>query len=94
MTVRAIDTDVLKETFKEKCKECDNCLACMFSVIDNTPSVITSDIFPRFNRGELEKVLDYWYSHLEVGNDEQNEMVWCAINTIKYCIESSSAYQE
>lgn len=48
---------------------------------------------PTFNREELEKALDYWYEHLEVGNEEQNRVVWCAINTIKYCIEHDSGYQ-
>lgn len=49
---------------------------------------------PTFNRKELEKARDYWYSHLEVGNEEQNEAAWAAINAIKYCIEHSSSYQE
>ena len=49
---------------------------------------------PMFNRAELEKALDYWYNNQEVGNEEQNEMAWCAINAIKYCIEHSSDYQE
>lgn len=49
---------------------------------------------PHFNRGELEKALNYWYEHLERHNEEQNEAAWCAINAIKYCIENSSAYQE
>lgn len=46
-----------------------------------------------FNREELEKALTYWYEHLEVGNEEQNRAAWCAINTIKYCIEHDSGYQ-
>jgi len=49
---------------------------------------------PHFNRGELEKALNYWYEHLECHNEEQNEAAWCAINAIRYCIENSSAYQE
>ena len=49
---------------------------------------------PIFNREVLEQVLKYWYDHLEVGNEEQNGAVWCAINTIKYCIEHSSGDQK
>ena len=49
---------------------------------------------PHFNRGELEKALNYWYEHLERHSEEQNEAAWCAINAIRYCIENSSAYQE
>jgi hypothetical protein len=52
------------------------------------------DEIPTFNRKELEKARDYWYSHLEVGNEEQNEAAWAAINAIKYCIEHSSGYQK
>ena len=48
---------------------------------------------PMFNRGELEKALEYWYAHLKKGDEEQNVAAWCAINAIKYCIENSSAYQ-
>ena len=60
-------------------------------LIDNAPAV---EERPRFNRGELEKALNYWYEHFEHNNKEQNEAAWCAINTIRYCIENSSAYQE
>ena len=56
--------------------------------------VETPHEIPTFNRKELEKARDYWYSHLEVGNEEQNEAAWAAINAIKYCIEHSSGYQE
>jgi hypothetical protein len=49
---------------------------------------------PTFNRKTLEKALDYWYDHQEVGNREQNAAVLCAINAIKYCIEHDSGYQE
>ena len=49
---------------------------------------------PTFNRKELKEALDYWYKHFEVNNEEQNRAVWCAINTINYCIEHDSGYQE
>lgn len=49
---------------------------------------------PIFNREVLEQTLKYWYDHLEEGNEEQNGAVWCAINTIRYCIEHSSGYQK
>ena len=49
---------------------------------------------PTFNRKELKEALDYWYEHFEVNNEEQNRAVWCAINTINYCIEHDSGYQE
>ena len=78
--------------------------------IDNAPTVdlpnyggqVVPDVLqgwkyeerPHFNRGELEKALNYWYEHLERNNEEQNEAAWCAINAIRYCIENSSAYQE
>ena len=54
----------------------------------------TPQEIPTFNREELEKARDYWYNHLEVGNEEQNEAAWAAINAIKYCIEHSSGYQK
>ena len=81
----------------------------ILKIIDNAPAVtppeiqaIMSDYLvytceqerPQFNRGELEKALNYWYEHLEWHNEEQNEAAWCAINAIRYCIENSSAYQE
>ena len=49
---------------------------------------------PTFNRKTLEKALDYWYSHLEAHNEEQNEAAWAAINAIKFCMEHDSGYQE
>ena len=49
---------------------------------------------PTFNRKELKEALDYWYEHFEVNNEEQIRAVWCAINTINYCIEHDSGYQE
>lgn len=80
----------------------------MLKAIDNAPAVeipcnqiiweqgyeCGKNEIPRFNRGELEKALNYWYEHLERHNEEQNEAAWCAINAIRYCIENSSAYQE
>lgn len=51
-------------------------------------------LVPTFNRKELKEALDYWYEHFEVNNEEQNRAAWCAINTIKYCIEHDSGYQE
>lgn len=59
-----------------------------------TPEFEKVDEIPTFNREELEKARDYWYSHLEVGNEEQNEAAWAAINAINYCIEHSSGYQK
>lgn len=47
-----------------------------------------------FNREELKTALIYWYEHLEVNNQEQNEAAWCAINAIKYCIEHDSDYPD
>ena len=50
---------------------------------------------PTFNREELEQALAYWYEHIEADNEEQRDgAVWCAINTIKYCIEHDSGYQK
>lgn len=40
-----------------------------------------------FDKDELQQALDYCYSHLEVGNEEQNKNVWVAINAIKFCLE-------
>lgn len=47
-----------------------------------------------FNRGELEKALEYWYNHIKKDNEEQENAVWVAINTIKYCIVNCSKYQD
>jgi hypothetical protein len=65
-----------------------------WELIGDAPTVCDEDpAIPTFNRKELEKARDYWYNHLEVGNEEQNEAAWAAINAIKYCIEHSSGYQ-
>ena len=48
---------------------------------------------PTFNRDELKKALDYWYTHLEAHNNEQNNAAWAAINAIKYCITYDSGDQ-
>ena len=72
----------------EKCDVCINRLRNMQSEHDRPQGR------PIFNREELEQALNYWHEHLEVGNEEQNKVVWCAINAIKYCIEHSSDYQE
>ena len=47
-----------------------------------------------FNREELKTALKYWYEHLEVNNQEQNEAAWCAINAIRYCIAYDSEYSD
>lgn len=66
-----------------------------WELIGYAPTVCDEDpAIPTFNRKELEKARDYWYNHLEVGNEEQNEAAWAAINAIKYCIEHSSGYQK
>lgn len=67
----------------------------VIELIEKAPTVCDEDpAIPTFNRKELEKARDYWYNHLEVGNEEQNEAAWAAINAIKYCIEHSSGYQK
>lgn len=67
----------------------DEALAFAIKVLEEKPQEM-----PIFNREVLEQTLKYWYDHLEEGNEEQNGAVWCAINTIKYCIEHSSGYQK
>ena len=62
----------------------------VFKIIDNAP---TSEL-PKFNRGVLEKALEYWYNHIEKGNEEQEDAVWVAINTIRHCIVYCSKYQD
>ena len=65
------------------------------ALLNDAPTVCDEDpAIPTFNREELEKARDYWYNHLEVGNEKQNEAAWAAINAIKYCIEHSSGYQK
>lgn len=66
-----------------------------WELISYAPTVCDEDpAIPTFNREELEKARDYWYNHLEVGNEEQNEAAWAAINAIRYCIDHSSCYQK
>lgn len=67
---------------------------CPYCGADMRGDVETPHEIPTFNRKELEKARDYWYSHLEAHNEEQNEAAWAAINAIKYCIEHDSGYQE
>lgn len=90
--MRLIDANELKEAISTTPYNDYDDLTRTEKLIDNAPTVEPER--PMFNRAELEKALDYWYNNQEVGNEEQNEMVWCAINAIKYCIEHSSDYQE
>lgn len=46
-------------------------------------------IITGFNRDELISARDYWYNHMECGNEEQNKAAWAAINAINYCLDIS-----
>lgn len=80
------ETEKLIKTFQSARIVPDNLQGWRY---EETPQEI-----PTFNRKELEKARDYWYSHLEAHNEEQNEAAWAAINAIKYCIEHDSGYQK
>lgn len=66
----------------------------VLDALEEAPAVSERSYPPTFNRKALEESLEYWYEHFELNNDEHNRAVWCAINTIQYCIEHDSGYQE